>query len=44
MKKYSSEVIVFVSGAVVMIFELVGSRILAPYVGTPLLFEISDTI
>ncbi len=28
------EVIVFICGAVVMILEMVGSRILAPYVGT----------
>ena len=28
------EVIVFISGAVVMILELIGSRILAPYLGT----------
>lgn len=34
MKKYILEIIVFVCGAVVMILELVGSRVLAPYVGT----------
>ncbi|MGI8494323.1 MAG: fused MFS/spermidine synthase [Pyrinomonadaceae bacterium] len=28
------EIVVFVSGALVMIFEIVGSRILAPYIGT----------
>jgi predicted membrane-bound spermidine synthase len=28
------EIIVFVCGAVVMILEMVGSRILAPYLGT----------
>ncbi|HYA02935.1 MAG TPA: fused MFS/spermidine synthase, partial [Syntrophobacteria bacterium] len=28
------EVIVFICGAVVMILEMVGSRILAPYLGT----------
>jgi len=28
------EIVVFVCGAVVMIFELVGSRVIAPYVGT----------
>jgi predicted membrane-bound spermidine synthase len=33
-KKYSLEVITFVSGALVMIIELVGSRIVAPYLGT----------
>lgn len=33
-KKYILEIVVFISGAVVMIFELVGSRILGPYVGT----------
>lgn len=32
--KYTLEIIVFVVGAVVMILELVGSRILAPYLGT----------
>lgn len=34
LKKYGLEIIVFTSGAVVMILELVGSRILAPYLGT----------
>jgi len=34
MKKYILEIVVFISGAVVMVFELVGSRVLAPYVGT----------
>ncbi len=34
MKKYALEWTVFICGAVVMILELVGSRILAPYVGT----------
>ena len=34
MKKYKLEIIVFICGAVVMILELVGSRVLAPYVGT----------
>lgn len=33
MKKYILELIVFVCGANLMIFELVGSRLLAPYVG-----------
>jgi len=33
-RKYSLEPIVFVSGAVVMTLEIVGSRVLAPYVGT----------
>ncbi|KKP57535.1 MAG: Spermine synthase [Candidatus Moranbacteria bacterium GW2011_GWF1_34_10] len=32
--KYILEMTVFICGAVVMIFELVGSRILAPYLGT----------
>lgn len=36
MKKHLLEITVFVSGAVVMIFELAGSRILAPYLGTSL--------
>lgn len=34
MKKYALEFIVFVAGAVVMVLELTGSRVLAPYVGT----------
>lgn len=34
MKKYSLEWTVFICGAVVMVLELVGSRILAPHVGT----------
>jgi spermidine synthase len=34
MKKYSLEIIVFISGAMVMILELVGSRVVAPYVGS----------
>ena len=33
MRKYYLEIVAFVSGAVVMILELTGSRILAPYVG-----------
>lgn len=32
--KYILELAVFLCGAVVMIFELVGSRVLAPYIGT----------
>ena len=36
MKKYLIEVIVFVCGALVMVFELVGARILGPYAGTSL--------
>ena len=32
--KYLLETVVFVSGALVMIYEIVGSRILAPYIGT----------
>lgn len=32
--KYILEITVFICGAVVMIFELVGSRVLAPYLGT----------
>ena len=32
--KYSLEIITFLSGAVVMIIELVGSRLIAPYLGT----------
>ena len=34
MKKYTLEAVVLISGAVVMIFELIGSRIIGPYVGT----------
>lgn len=34
MNKYRLEIIVFLTGAVVMALELVGSRIIAPYLGT----------
>jgi spermidine synthase len=34
MKKFLLEFVVFVCGVVVMIFEIVGSRILGPYLGT----------
>src|SRR4030066_1064496 len=34
---YILEIIVFVTGAVVMILELTGSRILAPYAGTSII-------
>ncbi len=34
MKKFYLEVVVFVSGAVVMAYEIIGSRMLGPYVGT----------
>lgn len=34
MKKYTLEIIVFICGAVVMAYEIVGSRMLGPYVGT----------
>jgi len=37
MKKYLLEIIVFISGTSVMILEIVGSRVLAPYVGTSIL-------
>lgn len=33
-RRYDLEIVVFICGAVVMVFELVGSRIMAPYVGT----------
>lgn len=33
-REFTLEIVVFVSGAVVMVFELVGSRVIAPYVGT----------
>ncbi|HAK59425.1 MAG TPA: spermidine synthase [Nitrospiraceae bacterium] len=36
MKKYVLESVVFVCGATVMIYELVGSRVVAPYLGTSL--------
>lgn len=35
-KKYILEITVFICGAVVMVFELVGSRVLGPYFGTSL--------
>jgi spermidine synthase len=34
LKKFLLETVVFVSGALVMIYEIVGSRILAPHIGT----------
>ncbi|MFA5917493.1 MAG: fused MFS/spermidine synthase [Candidatus Gracilibacteria bacterium] len=34
MKKYLLEITVFICGAVIMIFELIGARILGPYLGT----------
>ena len=34
MKKFFLEVVVFICGAVVMAFEIIGSRMLGPYVGT----------
>ncbi len=37
MRKHSLEIIVFICGAVVMIIELDGSRILAPYLGTSII-------
>lgn len=36
MSKYKLELIVFLSGATVMVLELTGSRVLAPYLGTSL--------
>jgi len=36
MKKYNLELVVFICGMVVMILEIDGSRILAPYLGTSL--------
>ncbi|MFA7254162.1 MAG: fused MFS/spermidine synthase [Patescibacteria group bacterium] len=35
-RKYNLEIVVFISGACVMILELVGSRVLAPYAGSSL--------
>lgn len=34
MRKYSLELVVFLCGAALMILELAGSRVLAPYIGT----------
>ena len=36
-RSWKLEVIVFLSGAVVMVFEIVGSRLLAPYLGTSII-------
>ena len=33
-KSYALEIAVFISGAVVLIFEILGSRVMGPYVGT----------
>jgi spermidine synthase len=33
-ERYLLELVVFVSGSLVMIYEIIGSRILAPYIGT----------
>jgi len=33
-KKYLLQIVVFTTGCIVMILEIVGSRVLAPYVGT----------
>lgn len=37
MRKYALEIIVFVCGMAVMVFELVGTRALAPFVGTSII-------
>ena len=34
LKSYILETTVFVCGALVMIYEIIGSRLLAPYIGT----------
>jgi len=34
LKKFFLEIVVFVCGAVVMVYEIVGSRVLGPYLGT----------
>ena len=34
LKNYILEITVFVCGALVMIYEIIGSRLLAPYIGT----------
>lgn len=36
MSRFRLEIIVFIAGAVIMIFELVGSRVMAPYLGSSL--------
>ncbi len=36
MLRFRIEIIVFIAGAVIMIFELVGSRVMAPYLGSSL--------
>ncbi|MDO8601671.1 MAG: fused MFS/spermidine synthase [bacterium] len=36
MRRYALEFIVFISGAVVMVLEIVGTRLIAPYFGTSL--------
>lgn len=36
MRRYALELIVFVSGAVVMVLEILGTRLIAPYFGTSL--------
>ncbi len=33
-RKYSLEILVFSCGAMMMVFEILGSRVLGPYVGT----------
>lgn len=37
MKKFNLEIIVLICGAVVMAFEIIGSRMLGPYVGTSMI-------
>lgn len=37
MKKYLLEIVVFICGAVVMILEIVGSRLMAPFLGTSII-------
>jgi len=37
MKKYFLEIVVFICGAVVMAYEIIGSRMLGPYVGTSMM-------
>ena len=34
MKKYIVEIIIFLAGALTMVFEIVGSRVLGPFFGT----------
>ena len=41
MKRFSLEIVVFICGAVVMAYQIVGSRMLGPYVGTSIMVDSS---